>query len=72
MLKNYEINTGDYCVDIFVREDGSFGFEEFRRDVEDMGRWTGLRYYSALRFNNETDALKEARVQIKWLSEMDV
>jgi len=27
----------DRCVDIFSRPDGTFGFEEFRRDPEDMG-----------------------------------
>jgi hypothetical protein len=30
----------DRCVDCFSRPDGSFGFEEFRRDVEDGGAWT--------------------------------
>ena len=25
----------DRCVDVFTRPDGSFGFEEFRRDAED-------------------------------------
>jgi len=27
----------DRCVDVFARPDGTFGFEEFRRDPEDMG-----------------------------------
>ena len=30
----------DRCVDLFSRPDGSFGFEEFRRDPEDRGEWT--------------------------------
>ena len=70
VLRSIEINTGDYCVDIFVREDDSFGFEEFRRDSEDMGMWTRIKYYSVLSFENETDALKEAKVRIKWLNEV--
>jgi hypothetical protein len=36
----------DRCVDIFSRPDGTFGFEEFRRDPEDMGAWTPIAYYS--------------------------
>src|SRR5476651_2217555 len=28
----------DRCVDIFRRPDGTHGFEEFRRDVEDAGK----------------------------------
>ncbi|MEP7171919.1 MAG: hypothetical protein ABI705_00385 [Aestuariivirga sp.] len=27
----------DRCVDLFERSDGTCGFEEFRRDVEDCG-----------------------------------
>ena len=34
------------CVDLFERPDGTFGFEEFRRDFEDQGRWTAISYYS--------------------------
>jgi len=37
----------DRCVDIFKRPDGTFGFEEFRRDSEDMGSWTPIAYFSA-------------------------
>jgi hypothetical protein len=34
----------DKCVDLFSRPDGSFGFEEFRRDPEDRGEWTPVKY----------------------------
>jgi len=47
----------DRCVDIFVRPDGSFGFEEFRRDPEDMGAWTPVAYYSTREFETKADAL---------------
>jgi hypothetical protein len=30
----------DRCVDLFRRPDGTFGFEEFRRDLEDASTWT--------------------------------
>ena len=36
-IENFE---RDRCVDIFRRPDGSYGFEEFRRDPEDAGAWT--------------------------------
>ena len=70
VLRSYEITTRDYCVDLFIRKDGSFGFEEFRRDTEDMGKWTGLKYYSVLVFKNEADALQEAKNRIAWLSDL--
>ena len=40
----------DRCVDIFRRPDGTFGFEVFRRDPEDMGSWTPFAYYSVREF----------------------
>jgi hypothetical protein len=58
----------DRCVDIFVRPGGTFGFEEFRRDPEDMGRWTPLAYYSVREFLTEDDALAAARAAVPWLS----
>jgi hypothetical protein len=58
----------DRCVDIFVRPDGTFGFEEFRRDPEDMGEWTPIAYYSAREFSTETDALAAARAAVPWLA----
>lgn len=58
----------DRCVDIFVRPDGSFGFEEFRRDPEDMGAWTPVAYYSARQYASEQDAVAAAREAVLWLA----
>src|SRR6266403_513923 len=37
VLASRENAEGNRCVDIFRRDDGSFGFEEYRRDPEDRG-----------------------------------
>jgi hypothetical protein len=58
----------DRCVDIFVRLDGTFGFEEFRRDPEDMGAWTPVAYYSHREFPTEAGALTAARESVPWLA----
>lgn len=60
----------DRCVDIFVRPDGTFGFEEFRRDAEDTGAWTPVVFYSAREFDSEQDAIKAAREAVPWLAEV--
>jgi hypothetical protein len=57
-------------VDIFAREDGSFGFEEYRRDPED-GQWRCLHRYSSQVFSSEQDAAAEARVRVPWLTSKD-
>jgi len=58
----------DRCVDFFLRPDGTFGFEEFRRDPEDMGAWTPVAYHSARVFDSEQDAVAAAREGVPWLA----
>jgi len=42
VLDSHQTDEGNRCVDIFSRPDGTFGFEEFRRDPEDLGVWTPI------------------------------
>jgi hypothetical protein len=60
--------NADRCVDIFSRPDGTFGFEEFRRDPEDMGTWTA--YYSEREYATAEDALAAARNSVRWLGDV--
>jgi hypothetical protein len=59
---------GDRCVDLFRRPDGSFGFEEFRRDPEDRGVWTPVAYFSGRAFPTEDEAWRTAQQAVPWLS----
>ncbi len=59
--------TVDRCVDIFVRPEGTFGFEEFRRDPEDMGAWTPVTYSSTGEYGTQADAMAAARDAVSWL-----
>jgi len=60
----------DRCVDFFSRPDGTFGFEEFRRDAEDMGVWTPIAYFSATTYRSQPDAVAAARRLVTWLGEI--
>ena len=64
-VENFE---HDRCVDIFSRADGSYGFEEFRRDVEDRGQWTPIQYYSDIIYVSPADALDTAERCVSWLT----
>jgi len=66
-IENYE---KDRCVDLFARADGTFGFEEFRRDVEDQGRWTAIRYHSVIAYESEAAALQAATHAVGWFAEV--
>lgn len=52
VFDSVENQEHDRCIDLFRRPDGSFGFEEFRRDVEDAGEWTPVAYYSATAYDS--------------------
>lgn len=56
------------CVDVFVRGDGTWGFERYRRDFEE-GRWFPVSDYRVLVLVDEADAWKRARAEIAWLDE---
>ena len=63
-LENHEHNR---CVDLFLRPDGTYGFEEFRRDPEDLGEWTPVQYFSGVKYPSKEDALAAAKVAVWWL-----
>lgn len=67
-MESIENPQHNRCVDIFVRPDGSFGFEEFRRDVEDAGAWTPVSYFSFLRHTSKAEALADAARRVAWLT----
>ncbi|MGB7050774.1 MAG: hypothetical protein WBG41_04330 [Acidimicrobiales bacterium] len=54
-------------MDVFSRPDGTFGFEEFRRDPEDMGAWTPVSYFSGREYWTEGEAVAEAISLVPWL-----
>ena len=58
----------DRCVDVFSRPDGTCGFEEFRRDVEDRGQWTPVQYYSDAAYASPAKALDSAERSVPWLA----
>jgi hypothetical protein len=58
----------DRCVDFFSRPDGSYGFEEFRRDIEDAGQWTPVASYSSVAYAASAQALGTAERCVPWLT----
>ncbi len=70
VFASLENSEHDKCVDIFSRGDGSYGFEEFRRDVEDSGRWTPLQNYAGFRCASPAAALDRAERCVPWLADM--
>ena len=68
------INDADglRCVDVFARPDGSFGFEEYRRDVEDPHGWRAIGGHDAMRFDTAEAAFEAALKRVRWLAAANV
>ncbi len=69
VMKSINSYDEQCCVDIFMRPDKTFGFEEYRRDVEDARGWFPIGYYSSQSFETAKDALGAAAKSIGWLAE---
>lgn len=61
VLYSHNNDYADRCVDVFVRPDGTYGFEEYRRDPEDMGAWSPMAYHSGLSFATREEAWAQQR-----------
>jgi hypothetical protein len=67
VLASLENDDGSRCVDIFARADGRFGFEEYRRDPEDQGRWSPCGTNAHRVFATRAEAEAAARAAVAWL-----
>jgi hypothetical protein len=67
VLASFENDAGDRSVDIFRRDDGTYGFEENRRDPEDPQGWFSLGHYSDLVFSSKEEAIADASARVAWL-----
>jgi hypothetical protein len=68
VLRSYNQDGETRCVDIFVRPDGSYGFEEYRRDPEDGRGWFAIGASSTRVFANAEAARAAALNSVPWLA----
>lgn len=69
VVDSFETADGICCVDIFLREDGTYGFAEYRNDPENGGRRFTSREFSGQVFGTREEALAAAQKTIQWLHE---
>lgn len=72
VLASMETEDGTQCVDFFSREDGTFGFEQYRREYDGISRWQSLGKYGGLSFRSGEEALGAAKQYVSWLSQAEV
>ncbi len=69
VVRSIEDRFGERCVDLIRQGDHRFTFKEYRRDVEDGGRWTLTQDFSATTFASESLATEAAVGQVGWLAD---
>jgi len=70
VLRSIETDSGIRCVDIFLRPDGSAGFEEYRRDSEDGRGWFPVGFHASHVYATEAAALDAALEAVPWLRDV--
>jgi len=68
VLASFETTDGTQCVDVFRREDGTFGVEQYRSGSDGPGEWQSLGKFSQLSFASGEEALDLAKQRVPWLS----
>ena len=71
VLASIETDDGGRCVDIFLRPDGTAGFEECRRDAEDGRGWFVIGHYAGQVYSTPEAARAAARAALAWLAAID-
>ena len=69
VIRSIETTDGDRCVDIFQREDLSFGFEIYRHDPETQTGWFAIGEFASRQFLSQSAAHKAASKYAPWISE---
>ena len=67
VVQSINLDGETTCVDIFVRPNGTYGFDEFRRDPEDGRGWYSIGHFGAEEFETADAALEKARKVVGWL-----
>jgi len=68
VIESINIEDENRCVDIFQRPDNSFGFEEYRRDIEDNQGWFAIGFFGDQVFDSEAQVRKAALLKVSWLA----
>lgn len=71
VLASIETDDGNRCVDIFVRPDGTAGFEEYRREAEDGRGWFAIGHHAGQVFATPEAARAAARTAVAWFAAVE-
>ena len=68
--QSVEAPGGAVCIDFFQRPDGSWGFEEYRRDAEDGSGWYRTGHLGDIVYAEFAAAVDSAVQYVPWLADV--
>ena len=71
VLTSFEDDGRINCVDIFVRQDGTFGFDAFRADLDVGVGWRSTGMLSHHIFATGEEALREVQKRFSWVNQSE-
>ena len=70
VLQSINLPGDTICVDIFIRPNGTYGFDEFRRDPEDGRGWFSIGHHGSAEFGSVNETAAAAIEAISWLKNL--
>mgnify|MGYP001218263758 FL=1 len=60
-------DRNNLCIDFFIRKNKTFGYQEYRKDPENMTEWYRIGNYDHKIFLSKNEAYQDAKKRIVWL-----
>ncbi|MDB0052642.1 hypothetical protein N9F04_02765 [Ascidiaceihabitans sp.] len=69
VIRSVNLDGETICVDIFLRPEGTYGFDQFRRDPDDGRGWYSTGHHGEASLVTFDEVLAKAKTKVSWLSD---
>ena len=66
VINSINNDNNNLCIDFFIRKNKTFGYQEYRKDPENISGWYRIGNYDYKVFSNKNDAYHDAKKNIVW------
>ena len=66
VINSINNDNNNLCIDFFIRNNKTFGYQEYRKDPENISEWYRVGNYDYKVFSNKDDAYHDAKKTIVW------
>ena len=66
VINSINNDNNNLCIDFFIRNNKTFGYQEYRKDPENISGWYRIGNYDYKVFYNKDDAYHDAKKTIVW------